>query len=83
MKTTKLNRVVKDGNGYAAGVRCGLNHSGNHLLAGPTNGYWQCSGCGEFFGADAISATQKESGSGWRDWPRRINRPRLTPVMGV
>jgi len=47
-----------DANGYVAGVRCGLNHSGNDRLAGPTDGYYECCGCGSFFGADTVLDTQ-------------------------
>ncbi len=54
-----IKLIVTDANGYVAGVRCGLNHSGNDRLAGPTNGHYQCCGCGSFSTAGDVLNTQR------------------------
>lgn len=59
-----LAQITLDDAGYVARVRCGKNHSGNHLLAGPTNGFYCCSGCGEFFCAEQILTAQRNPSLG-------------------
>jgi hypothetical protein len=45
-------------NGYAVGVCCNKYHSGNRRLAHHSGSYYECQGCGEFYGAADVREAQ-------------------------
>lgn len=64
IKSGKYYKAKTDKNGYIALVRCGMNHSGNHLLSGPVNGHYSCCGCSTFFPAAKVIEAQERALAG-------------------
>lgn len=65
MQNSPVTRVAVrlDEHGYAAGVYCPQEHSGNRRLSAPSAGFCQCSGCGQHQSAIAVAAAQSGGGA--------------------
>jgi len=59
-----MTTVRTNANGYAVGVRCHYDHSGNRGLQEHMRGIWQCQGCSNCVPESQVITAQRSERSG-------------------